>query len=348
VKYPGKERYHKAAGVYISGATGRKGDPPANDSDWNTLVRQINNADGKRVVVSSEWMAETKEPGIERLISDFGGDKVHIVATLRPIVKILPSAWQQYLQNGHKFTWEQWLRGVLMTPPYDKPTPSFWRRHQHDEILARWAKVAGPDHVTAIIVDSRDHQMLLRQFESMLALPSGLLVPEPPAKDNRSLTWPEAEMVRRVNAVFLKREWPDSLYRSVVRQGVVARLAQLRPDAGSLTKIPMPEWAAERATEVGQGFAKSIAGLGINIIGDLDSLGEMPTSFDESADPPAMVPASIAASAIVAAISSSLEAGQIDGRAAANVLRKEAPPEQKIPPAIRRGLLRARKRTKGY
>jgi hypothetical protein len=110
----------------------------------------------------------------------------------------------------------------------------------------------------------------------------------------------------------------------------------------------MPEWAAERATEIGAGFAKNIAGLGIRVVGDLDSLGTMPSKCDESSDPPAMVPANIAASAIIAAIAASLQAGQIDGKAATSVLNKEAPPEQKLHPAVKRSLLRARKRTKGY
>lgn len=348
VEYPGRGRYHKAAGVYISGATGRKGDPPVNDSRWATLVRQVNSSGANRVVISSEWMVETKPDGIRRLVEDFGGDHVHIVATLRPIVKILPSAWQQYLQNGHTFTWEQWLRGMLLDKPYNKPTPTFWRRHRHDEILARWAEIAGPDHVTAIVVDSHDHSLLLRQFETMLALPEGFLVPEPPAKDNRSLTWSEAEMVRGVNAFFAERGWPDSLYRSVVRQGIVQDLAGLRPDAGNLAKIPMPRWAAERATEIGQGIAENIARLGINVVGDLDSLGEMPTTFDDAADPPAMVPATIAASAIISAISTSLDVGEIDGRAAAQALREEVQEVQvhEVPSAVRRGLRWARERTK--
>ncbi|MGI9156133.1 MAG: hypothetical protein ACR2FG_05785 [Marmoricola sp.] len=356
VTYPGKKRNHRAAALYISGAAGLKWDPPTKDRDWKTLVRQVNRSDAERVAISSEWMAETSSDGIRRLVEEFGGDNVHIVATLRPIVKILPSAWQQFLQNGHTFTWDQWLRGMLLDKPYDKPTPSFWRRHQHDEILARWAEIAGPDHVTAIVVDSRDHQMLLRQFETMLALPEGFLVPEPPAKDNRSLTWPEAEMVRWVNAFFAEREWPDSLYRSVVRRGIVSDLAGLRPDAGSLAKIPMPEWAAERATEIGQAIAENIAGLGINVVGDLDSLGEMPATFDATSEPAAMVPATIAASALIAAISAGLEAGEIEGRAAAQALREEALREeapaasaaQKMPPAVRRVLLKARRRTRGY
>jgi len=348
VVYPGKERYHKEAGIYIAGATGRLGDPPSTETHWNTLVRQIKAAGDQRVLISSEWMAETDDAGIARVVNELGDGQAHIVATLRPIVKILPSSWQQYLQNGHRFHWEKWLHGVLLEPPYDKPTPSFWRRHRHDEVLARWAKIAGPENVTAIIVDSSDHELLLRQFEQMLAMPAGFLAPEPPAKDNRSLTWPEAEMVRRVNGVFKDRGWPDSLYRSVVRQGIVSRLAKMRPAAGEMPKIPMPDWAAERAAEIGAEFARNIATLGIRVVGDLDSLGAQPAPTGITEAPPTLVPAHIAAEALIAAIARSLEAGKIDSKAASVTLKKEAPPEQKMPPALRRSLLRTRRRIKNY
>jgi hypothetical protein len=346
VVYPGKDRYHKAAGVYISRAIPRRGDPPVSEADWLKLVKQTNAAGDKRVIISSEWLSETGTDDVRRVVEDLGGDQVHIVATLRPLAKIMPSAWQQYLQNGARLQYDRWLRGMLLRPPYDRPTPSFWKRHRHDEILARWAEIAGPDHVTAIIVDSRDHQKLLRQFESMLALPDGVLVPEPPEKDNRSLTWPEAEMIRLVNNTSRGLEWPDSLYRSTVRQGVLRRLAELRPESTSMQKLELPKWAMERATEIGAEFAKSIAGLGIRVVGDLDSLGALPSYLPPNEQPPALVPADVAAEAIIAAIASGLETGHREGRAAAAAAAASMPSVEprvgaKLPPRLRRALVRA-------
>ena len=311
VAYPGTERYHKAAGVYISEAIGRRGDPPAKESDWTKLVEQASEATDKRVMISSEWLAETPVHGVERVIADLGGvGKVHVVATLRPLVKIMPSAWQQYLQNGNRVPYEKWLKGMLVTEPYEWPTPSFWRRHRHGEILERWAKAAGPDNVTVIVVDSRDHGLLLRQFEAMLGLPDGFLKPQPPETDNRSLSWPEAEMLRLVNKTVRERDWPDAVFRSIVRLGVVERLSSLKPEAADLPKIGMPAWAAERASALGAADAATISGLGIRVIGDLDSLGRMPTDSSIADRPPALVPAGIAAEAILAAIQASIEYGK--------------------------------------
>ena len=73
--------------------------------------------------------------------------------------------------------------------------------------MARWAAVTGPENLTVIVVDEADRLMLLRVFESMLALPEGFLTPEENAA-NRSLTAAEAELVRRLSEEFSRRKWP--------------------------------------------------------------------------------------------------------------------------------------------
>jgi hypothetical protein len=317
VVYPGKARYHKEAGIYLAQATPRRGDRPADEADWTKLAAECNRARQDRVIISSEWLSETPTAGIERLVHDLGADRVHVVATLRPLVKIMPSAWQQYLQNGNRIPFERWLRGMLLRPPYNMPTPSFWARHRHGDILRRWAEVVGPDRVTAIVVDSSDHSLLLTQFELMLGLPKGVLADEPPERDNRSLSWPEAEMVRLVNKTFRESGWTDDLWRSTMRLGVIHRLAELQPQRNAMPKLELPGWAVERAVEIGAGFAREIDQLGIRVVGDLDSLGEPPDHVRQGRPPRPLVPASIASEAILAALQSALEVGRREGRAAA-------------------------------
>lgn len=356
VVYPGRHRAHKTAAVYISGAAPRPGDPAPRESDWTRLVSQTRTGGDRRVVISSEWLAETPIANVRRVIEDLGGERVHVVATLRPLSRIMPSTWQQYLQNGLVVPYYAWLRGMLLNPPYDAPTPSFWQRHRHAEILARWAEVAGPDHVTAIVVDDADRSLIFRQFERLLALPEGVLVPEPPAHDNRSLTWPEAEMLRRVNQMVRKLEWSNELWRSTVLPGVVERLAELRPDSNAdvMPQLEMPRWAVERTTELGAESAAKIAALGIRVVGDLDSLGQAPDTMYSGRPPRPMVPASVAAEAIVNAIAAGLKTGYVDGRAAYRAgaatasLDKATPrPTHRIPPKLRRRLKRLHSRLFG-
>jgi hypothetical protein len=89
-------------------------------------------------VLSSEFFAEADDATARRVIADLGGARVHVVVTLRSLTRILPSQWQQYLQNGFDFRYLEWLEGILSEPP-QTPTPGFWRRHRHDALVTRWA-----------------------------------------------------------------------------------------------------------------------------------------------------------------------------------------------------------------
>ena len=76
---------------------------------------------------------EADDETARRVIEDLGGPDVHVVVTLRSLIRILPSQWQQYLQNGYQFPYLEWLEGILSEPPRT-PTPGFWRRHRHDAL----------------------------------------------------------------------------------------------------------------------------------------------------------------------------------------------------------------------
>ncbi|HVT65707.1 MAG TPA: hypothetical protein VHD81_11170 [Mycobacteriales bacterium] len=234
--------------------------------------------------MSSEWLCRATDKQAQRVVRGLGGRRVHVVATLRPLAKILPSAWQQYVKDGYVGDYEGWLQGTLNGAPYESPTPWFWIRHRHDAVIARWASIVGPSQVTAIVVDSRDHDLLLRQFEWLLALPEGFLVATGAGQRNDSLTWPEAELLRRINIHFAGEQLSDELYSKVVRSGLLPRLAAARGGLAQPTPIATPGWALERAAEIGARAAAAIEASGVRVLGDLASLGARPAA-DELTEP---------------------------------------------------------------
>ncbi|HVV75000.1 MAG TPA: hypothetical protein VHC43_03115 [Mycobacteriales bacterium] len=282
VLYPGNERYHKSAGIAITNARGNTGDAPVTMGAWRDLVSEVKAARSSRVFVSSEWLCRATDEQARLVVRGLGGDRVRVVATLRPLSKILPSAWQQYVKDGYVGDYESWLRDTLSTTTPGPPTPWFWIRHRHDVVLQRWAKLVGSSNVTAIVVDSRDHDLLFRQFEALLALPAGFLVAKPESASNASLTWPEAELLRQVNLHFQAEQLSDELYSRAVRSGVLPRLAASRAELANPVPIPTPTWALERAAEIGATAAAAIDASGIHVLGDLASLGAVPSSSDES------------------------------------------------------------------
>lgn len=308
VVYPGKHRAHHPAAVAAIGAVPRIGEPGPDPRRWELLVDQVERAGDRRVIVSSEFFCEADAAAVDRVVAALGGDSVHVLATMRPLAKILPSSWQQYVQNGQRSSYEDWLDAMLRKPPYERPTPSFWRRQRHDAVLERWASAVGPQRVTAIVVDEADPERLLRQVEQMTGLSAGTLVMPPNA--NRSLTHAEAELVRHLNVAYKSSPaWPEALYRQVVREAVADQLIA-RPGSG---RIATPDWARERAAELGAQMAAAIAAAGIEIVGDVDALSRLTDAASDGEESPGLA-ADVAAAVMVSAIDAARRYGRAEGR----------------------------------
>jgi hypothetical protein len=312
VVYPGRGRQPLWPILAVTGQPALLGGPRPEISYWDNLVREIRAAGDQRVVLSSEFFAEADDATARRVIADLGGARVHVVVTLRSLTRILPSQWQQYLQNGFHFRYLEWLEGILSDPPRT-PTPGFWRRHRHDALVTRWAAENGPENLTVIVLDESDRLMLLRVFESMLGLPGGFLVPEETAA-NRSLTAAETELVRLLNEEFSRRDWPHRNYARFMRYGAVEHMKTARQPSPHEPRIVTPAWAVARAGQISAEMAARIEALGVNIVGDLSSLGTLP---GDGADPagdggsaPLMLPVEAAARATLGAFIAGGAAGQ--------------------------------------
>lgn len=319
VHYAGRDRQPMLAALAMSGRPGRRGDAEPQQEHWTALVEEVLAVESPRVVVSSEFFADVSDEVAAEIVRDLGGDRVHVVVTLRSLARIMPSQWQQYVQNGMRRRYDEWLERILADPPLE-PRPRFWFRHAHGELVGRWARAAGADNLTVIVLDESDRGMLLRTFEALLDLPAETLVPEADVV-NRSLTAGEVEVVRLLNEEFQRREWSDQLYGLVVRDGVAKRLLAEHAPAPDEPAITTPRWARERAAALSARAAEQIRGIGVRVVGDLDSLSSIePTEPGDEAAP--AIDPSVSASAAATAIVGTILAGE-----KAAVKAVEPPPE---------------------
>jgi hypothetical protein len=285
IYYPSYDRHPMHAVLAATGRHSMMGDVPPKQAHWQRLLDEVNAAGDRTGVISSEFFSEAEPEAIARIVEELGGERVHVVVTLRPLVKILPSQWQQYVQNGQRTTYENWLHHMLRVPPYEQPNPSFWRRHRHDRLIQRWLDVVGPERLTVVVVDDSRRDMVLRVFESLLGLPDGTL-PAVPVATNRSLSLGEIEMVRRFNVEFRAQDdLPDNYYSRLVRYGAVQRLKQARTPGPDEPRVTTPRWAQEEAVRIGREIADRVAASQVRVIGDLELLhrqlpeaAEVPTS----------------------------------------------------------------------
>lgn len=265
----GATRHPMEAVLAACARTGMMGDTAPTERHWQRLLEQVRATGGRTGVISSEFFADAPDDEtIGRIVEQLGGDRVHVLVTLRPLARIMPSQWQQYVQNGLRMGYEDWLVHLLRKPPYEKPNPSFWHRHRHDRLVERWARVAGAERVTVVVVDDTDREGLMRTFEALLGLPKGLLRPVPDAA-NRSLTLAETEMLRNLNKEFRANELPPELYSQLVRNGAVMHMKNTCTPGPGDVKIGTPRWAVEAAAAIGAEMAERVGGMGVRVLGDL-------------------------------------------------------------------------------
>ncbi len=295
VRHAGRDRNPAAAARAVTGQASTYSEeeaPPIRR--WHGLVRQIERAKEPRVVISSEYFAWADPAAIRRIVKDLDPSRVQIAVTLRPLARILPSMWQQVVQSGTTTPFDTWLDRLFNPPPGDARR-AFWYMQRHDELIARWAEVVGPENVTAIVVDERDHDMVLRVFEQLLGLRRGTLTTVPDLA-NRSLTMPEAEAVRAFNIAAKAEGLSKAQHARAMRLGAAQVMKRRRPEPDE-PAVRAPQWAVDRACEVAREMIGTIATSGVRVVGDLEALAQAPEGrADDTRGPEVSLSPEIAAS----------------------------------------------------
>ncbi|NEB05931.1 hypothetical protein [Streptomyces sp. SID13726] len=308
VVFPAHTRHPMEAALAACARPAMMGDTAPTEKHWTRLVEDVAAAGPRTSVVSSEFFADAEDDAtVARIVERLGGERAHILVTLRPLVRIMPSQWQQYVQNGLRMGYEDWLTHMLRKAPYEKPNPSFWRRHRHDRLVERWVRAVGPGRVTVVVVDDGDRDGLMRTFERLLGLPENLLQPVPDTA-NRSLTLAETEMLRNLNKEFRGNGLPDELYSKLVRNGAVMHMKNACSPSPEDVKILTPDWAVEAAAGIGAGMARSIRDLGVRIIGDPALLSAVPEAPALDGIPAPRISPEAAAQALYGVLAAAAEA----------------------------------------
>ncbi|MFI6434648.1 hypothetical protein [Streptomyces sp. NPDC050759] len=307
VVFPAHSRHPMEAALAACARPAMIGDTTPTEKHWTRLLEQVAATGGRTSVISSEFFADAEDDDtVARIAEQLGGERAHVLVTLRPLVKIMPSQWQQYVQNGLRMGYDDWLTHMLRKAPYEQPNPSFWRRHRHDRLVERWARAVGTERITVVVVDDRDRGGLMRTFERLLGLPENLLQPVPDAA-NRSLTLAETEMLRNLNKEFRGNGLPDELYSKLVRNGAVMHMKNACSPSPDDVKILTPEWAVAAAAEIGAEMAGRIGDLGVRVVGDPGLLSAVSKASALDGIPAPRIAPEVAARALYGALAAAAE-----------------------------------------
>lgn len=294
ILYPGSRLEHnKQAAAAIQRSLGWE-HQKVDRARWLALTEQVAEHTG-RAIVSSEVFCEAEVEAARQIVDELGRERVHIVVTLRPLEKLLPSNWQQYIKSGYRVSYPDWLENVLESRDKRPITPSFWIRNNHPEVIRRWIDAVGdPARVTVVIVDAANPRGLFDSFEDILQLPRNTLNADESGPSNRSLSAPEVELLRELNGLARDEvSYPD--YYRLVKRGAVRSLVEGRtPDPGEL-RVTTPGWSIERAREFSKSDVADISAMGVHVLGDLEALAPTASVAGDEAANVSSVPVSLAA-----------------------------------------------------
>ncbi|MFZ9699217.1 MAG: hypothetical protein ACO3BX_05230 [Candidatus Limnocylindrus sp.] len=270
VRYAGRTQQ---SGRAAYAALGREhptlGEAPS-EHHWKRLVREVRAAKEPRTFVSSEFFAGADDAQAARIVRELGGDRVHVALTLRPVSRILASRWQQNVQEGARYSFDQWLHWVFEQPNEGKGA-TFWSRQRHDHLAARWASIVGPERLSVVMVNEQNKSAIYQAFEALLNLQSGTLEPQSDTA-NRSMTAAEIELIRALNERFADEGITRPLLYKMITRGTALYMKR-RTVGPEEPKQQTPSWAVNRADLMGWESAAAIRALGVQVIGDLSALG---------------------------------------------------------------------------
>jgi hypothetical protein len=263
VLYPGTHVRERPASWAVLGSRPAVGREEPRIERWHALVDEISMTDLPRVCLSHENFARADDAAVERILEGTGRERTHVVYVARRLDKLLPSHWQERVKAWETATYDAYLHRML-DDPSDKP--AVWQPHDVASVIGRWADRVGHDRVTIVVSDEKDRALIPRTFESMLGLPPGLLVP-PPHRTNASLSYTEAEALRRLNQMAREQGWTPREYWLIMQSGVLAALAQRhRDDDARITGLP--SWAFERVVERADRQIAAVLDADVHIVGD--------------------------------------------------------------------------------
>ncbi|MBS4752044.1 hypothetical protein KG112_04385 [Nocardioides sp. zg-ZUI104] len=262
------------------------------EARWAELALEFRTCPSRVTFWSSESLSTASPQRIAYLAEQLG-DRAHIVTTLRALAPQLSSRWQQGLRRGNTAGLETWLRqrfaevGVDGTVHATGPAEHLvLHRFSPRRILEQWGAVYGEENLVFVIPAPNDRDGVLRVFERLLGVPAGLL--QAPAGSNRSLPFPEAELLRRFAAHYARAGGDRDTW---MRTAGDLRRVGLQDIADGATPYPItvPRWAAEQANEYAHAWGEALAASAATVVGDVRHLLVDPERFPDQAAVPAQV-----------------------------------------------------------
>ena len=251
---------------------------------WDRLAEQVREWHGT-AIISHEIFARATPTQVRRALDSLGDAEVHLVLSVRDLVRQIPAEWQENVKHRSHITYAKFLRTIRDPGRESKIGSWFWAVQEIPDILDRWGASLPADHVHLVTVppSGSDRGELWRRFSHTFGL-DGLDLDLTAERENPSLGVPETSLLRTINQRVTSILAPPD-YRPLVREllahqtlsrGVASARLGLAPDDHAWAKDLCRSWV-EVLTE-----------RGYDVSGSLDDLlGADPGTFADPDTAPA-------------------------------------------------------------
>ena len=266
---------------------------PADEQRVVRFGRRLAQVETPRVLVSDELLGGASSAQIGRFLAVCGDVEVHVVVSVRSLSRLLPSTWQQRIQQrGETPSLPEFLDAVAGRE--GDLAERWWTDRHVVAVLERWSEHVPLErmHVVTMPGGGSDPRNLIERYADLLGLDPGTLDVEV-ARSNVSLGWAQAEVLRRVRAGVPRALVTKQDYLPVGKGWLAAQ--HLAPQHGAPPRMPatLRDWCEEEAA----GTIAWLAVRPIEVVGDPDDLRPQDGDFvdDFSLDADAIAEAALAA-----------------------------------------------------
>ncbi|MBM7508120.1 hypothetical protein JOE61_001934 [Nocardioides salarius] len=241
---------------------------------WDELAAKVRAHEGT-AIISHEILATASRSQVGRALASLGhddGTEVHVVVSVRDLVRQIPAEWQENVKHRSTITFERFLAELRDPERATRIATWFWGVQEIPEILDRWGHALPPErvHVVTVPPPGGPRDLLWQRFSHTFGLDElGEVELDLEAeRANPSLGVPETALLRRINkAVNPVLDPPD--YRPLVRELLAHQTLSARTRSA---RLGLPADVHPWAEELGHAWVAELRRRGYDVVGDLDDL----------------------------------------------------------------------------
>jgi hypothetical protein len=276
---------------------------------WDRLAERVRAHHGT-AIISHEILATASRSQAGRALDSLGhgdGAEVHIVLSVRDLVRQVPAEWQENVKHRQALTYGAFLDQIRDPKRESRIATWFWGVQEIPDILNRWGHDLPPERIHLVTVPPAggSPQLLWTRFSAAFGL-DGLDLDLEADRANPSLGAPETALVRRINRA-ANRELNPADYRPLVRELLAHQTLSRRTRS---PRLALPPDVHPWASAITGAWVVEIQQRGYDVVGDLHDLAGAPP-VERYADPDHPSEKQVAAAAVDAIKALLLEAARL-------------------------------------